>query len=267
VHDNFIANWLDPAAADLLPEKFLGKDIREMSVEEYVYWVGLLQGEGFREYIDNFRRRMFDCASAIFWMYNDCWPTVRSWTIVDYYLRRTPAFHPVRRAFAPVSVVVTKDGNEVDVWGVNDTTEPVDADLRYGVFAIAGGYPVDRTARARLAPNASTKLASFPAGEWKDPSSSAAFAVLTRGGELLAKNRLFLPFYKDLKWAPAKVAVKLSGGKAVFESASFAFGVCLDLDGEKQLPDNFFDIFPGVPHSIPWPGSEPPKVLHVGNLA
>ena len=37
-------------------KKFLGKDIRKMSVEEYVYWVGLLQGEGFREYIDNFRR-------------------------------------------------------------------------------------------------------------------------------------------------------------------------------------------------------------------
>ena len=63
-----------------------------------------MQGEGLTEYIRNFRRRMFNSASAIFWMYNDCWPAVRSWTVVDYYLRRTPSFHPVRRACKPLTV-------------------------------------------------------------------------------------------------------------------------------------------------------------------
>ena len=37
--------------------------------------------------------------------------------------------------------------------------------------------------------------------------------------------------------------------------------------GEKPLPDNFFDLYPGVPYSIPWRGAKPPKVLKVGNLA
>jgi UDP-N-acetylglucosamine/UDP-N-acetylgalactosamine diphosphorylase len=67
------------------------------------------QGEGLADYIRNFHRRMFSSASAIFWMYNDCWPTVRSWTTVDYALNRTPSFHPVRRAFAPVNVVVVAE--------------------------------------------------------------------------------------------------------------------------------------------------------------
>jgi putative transposase len=35
------------------------------------YWGGVVQGEGLGEYIMNFRRRMFDSASAIFWMFND----------------------------------------------------------------------------------------------------------------------------------------------------------------------------------------------------
>jgi hypothetical protein len=65
----------------------------------------------------NFRRRTFDSAAAVFWMYNDVWPAVRSWTIIDHALNRTPAFHPVRRANATVSVVISEDADRVTVWG------------------------------------------------------------------------------------------------------------------------------------------------------
>jgi beta-mannosidase len=168
---------------------------------------------------------------------------------------------------APVSVVVAQEGGEVVVFGINETARAVRAELRYGVFNLAGGYPLDRRADVELPPNASTPLARFPVKEWKSPAKSAAFAMLTRGGSLLARNGLFLPFFKDLEWPPARVRATVKSGRAVFESKAFAWGVCLDLDGETPLPDNFFDVYPGVPYSIPWPGRKPPKVLRVGNLA
>jgi beta-mannosidase len=267
VHDNSVDSWGEPSYAHQILSNWLGHEIRDYTVEEFTYWGGLLQGEALREYCDNFRRRMFDSAAAIFWMYNDCWPATRSWTIVDYYLRRTPSFQPVRRALAPVSVVVAQEGGEVVVFGINETARTIRAELRYGVLSLAGGYPVDRRADVELPPNASTPLARFPVKEWKNPAKSAAFAMLTRGGNLLARNRLFLPFFKDLKWAPAKVRVRVENGRAVFESKAFAWGVCLDLDGETPLADNFFDVYPGVPYSIRWSGRKPPKVLRVGNLA
>ncbi|OGV77617.1 MAG: hypothetical protein A3K19_08995 [Lentisphaerae bacterium RIFOXYB12_FULL_65_16] len=266
VHDNSVDSWGEPSYPDGILKQWLGKDVRAMSIAEFAYWGGLVHGEALSEYCGNFHRRMFDSASAIFWMYNDCWPAVRSWTIVDYYLRRTPAFHPVRRAMAPVSVVVAQEGDEVVVFGINETAALVRAQLRYGVFNLAGGYPLDRSGAVELAPNASTRLAAFPVAQWHKPKASAAFATLERDGELLARHRLFLPKFNELKWAPSRLKVRLAKGQAVFESPTFVWGVCLDLDGETPLADNFFDVYPGAPYTIPWPGRKPPKVIRVGNL-
>ena len=49
-------------------------------------------------------------------------------------------------------------------------------------------------------------------------------------------------------------------------SDAFAWGVCLDVDGEAALADNCFDLLPGLPHTVPWP-AEPgePRVVRVGN--
>ncbi len=273
-HDNTIAELYLPGIMWDQVNHFIGKDVNAMTIEEFVYWAGLLQGEALREYADNFRRRMFDSASAIFWMYNDCWPTTRSWTIVDYYLRRTPAFCPVKRSFAPVSVVVVEDGDEIVAYGVNDHASKIKGELRYGVLALAGGYPIDRRVSVRLAGNASTELARFSTSEWLAIDGervwSVAFAELLETGaatSLIARNRYFPHPFKAMTWPAANVSVRLEHGKAVFNSDAFAWGVCLDLDGERSLADNFFDVWPGVEYTIPWHFDIPPVVLHTGNLS
>ncbi|HEY3323079.1 MAG TPA: hypothetical protein VGP72_21685 [Planctomycetota bacterium] len=266
LHDNSVDSWGFPSPPDQMLEKWLGRDIRKMSIEEYVYWGGLVQGEGLKEYCENFRRRMFDSASAIFWMYNDTWPAVRSWTIVDYYLRRTPAFWSVRRALAPVHVILAIEDRQVSVFGINETSETIRAELRFGVFNLAGGYPLDRKDKVVLPPNASTKLASFSAGEWTDAAASLAFAILEHDGKLLARNRLQQPIFKDMRWPKPHVTVRRDGNRAIFESPAFAWGVCVDLNGEQPLADNFFDLYPGIPYAIPWTGAQNPTILNVGNL-
>jgi beta-mannosidase len=261
IHDN-----VNGPHADAMVEEWLGLDPYALSVEEYTYWAGLVQGEGLREYCDNFRRRMYATSSAIFWMYNDCWPATRSWTVVDYNLRRTPAFAPVRRAMAPVSVVVAEDGDRIGVFGVNDTDCAVRGRLRFGVLAIAtSDYVLDRCSDVELAPNASTLLAEIPRAELRDPRTTAAFAMLEDGGSLVSRGRLFLPRYHEIAWPEAEVRVRVENGEAVFESDSFAWGVCIDLDGDRPLADNFFDVWPGIPHRLPWSEARAPRVLHVGN--
>jgi beta-mannosidase len=266
VHDNSIDSNAEPSWPNEMLKQHLGLDIASMSVEDYVYWGGLLQGEALREYIDNFRRRMFDSASAIFWMYNDTWPAARSWTIVDYLLRRTPSFHPVRRAMATVSVVVAEEAQKAVVVGINELARPVRADLRYGLFDLAGGFPVDEARSVELAPNRATPLASFDKALWKDPTHTLAFAMLSREDRLVARNRLILPLLKDMRWPRPDVKVELRDGQAIFRSAAFALGVCLDLDGGPEPADNFFDVWPGVPYAVPWSPKTEPKVLRVGNL-
>jgi beta-mannosidase len=269
VHDNGVAAWGgDMPYPDAMLMQWLGKSIREMSIEDYVYWAGVVQGEGLTEYIRNFRRRMFDTSSAIFWMYNDCWPATRSWTVVDYYLRRTPAFHPVRRACRPLAVALAHSDNKIQVYGVNEG-DVWRGELRWGLFALAGGYPLDLRRAVTLPANASTLLAEFDAGLWErlGHRTHAAFAILARQGAEVARDRLFLPYFKEMAWPKPEIHVRREAGRAIFESAAFAWRVCLDLTGEAALPDNFFDLFPGVPTVLEWPDAlGEPVVLRIGNL-
>ena len=64
-----------------------------------------------------------------------------------------------------------------------------------------------------------------------------------------------------------RAGVGRQSGRAIFESETFAWRVCLDLDGETALPDNFFDVFPGIPTVLDWPDAlGEPVVLRQGNL-
>jgi beta-mannosidase len=236
-----------------------------MSIDEYVYWGGLLQGEGLREYIDNFRRRMFDSASAIFWMYNDCWPCTRSWTTVDFFLNRTPSFHPVRRAFELLRTIVVENETTVDIYGVNDTLEEARGEIRYGLFTVEGKYLIDKSSPAVLVPNARTLLASFEKSNWKDPATEVAFAELSFESRLISRNRLLLPLLKDMRWPAPSIQIRVEDGHAIFTSNTFVAGVCLDLDG-IEISDNFFDLFPSTEHRIPWNSPTAPKVLYTANL-
>ncbi|HMO26411.1 MAG TPA: hypothetical protein PKB10_09085, partial [Tepidisphaeraceae bacterium] len=265
LHDNSVDSWAEPSGVDAMTQLWLGIDCRSLSIEQYVYWGGLIQAEGLREYIDNFRRRMFDSAAAVFWMYNDVWPATRSWTVVDYALRRTPSFHPVRRAFAPISVVVAEQGDEIVICGINDTSRAESLSLRYGVFRFAGEYAIDKSLPIELPPNASTVLARLPRSVLSNPTEMAAFAELRRGGHVIARSRLILPLYREIDWPPAPVRVRVEEREAVFSCNTFALQVCIDLNGEGAVMDNFFDIFPGSETRIPWTSADPPVVRFVGN--
>jgi beta-mannosidase len=71
--------------------------------------------------------------------------------------------------------------------------------------------------------------------------------------------------FREMKWLNAKIRVTQKGGKAIFTSDSFAWRLCLDLNGEQDLPDNFFDIYPGIPTVLPWPEKlGKPKIVTVG---
>lgn len=268
LHDNSVSFWggSKPYPDEML-EFWLGKSIDTMSVEDYVYWGGLLQGIGLSEYVKNFRRRMFDSSAAIFWMYNDTWPTTRSWTIVDYYLRRTPAFWPVKRAYAPVAVVVTRESDFVRIYGINEGPE-ISMELRCGLFALDGGYPLNLTSVVNLPENASTIIAEFDAAQWDSlgTTTHVAYALLKQGDIEVARDTLFLPLFKEMKWPESQLRIRQIEGKAIFESDTFAWRVCLDLEGDTALPDNFFDVYPGIPTTLDWPANlATPKVIRIGN--
>ena len=252
VHDNSIADQENCAPERLLIEK-LGMEIgmSEMSLADYVYYGGFLQGEGLSEYILNFRRRMSTTTdSAIFWMYEDCWPATRSWTIVDYLRNRTPSFLPVKRAFAPIVIdIVKNEAGGFDIYGVNEYLFDQTATLTYAAVAPnAKGEDVAWTTLSVTLPaNASVILAHLDA-----PAGTIPCATLTdENGTVLSRRRWVDRPYNELGLLPADIHVTIEDGVATYTSDTLVLGVCLDLDGnDADLSDNFFDLFPGIPHTV-----------------
>lgn len=251
-----------------LLEDWLGLKPDDIPFEDYVFLSGLLQCEGLSEYINNYRRRMYSTASAIFWMYNDTWPQSHGWTIVDYYLRRKLAYHPVRRAFAPVTVVPAVEGDKILIFGINDTEKPWRGEVRLGLFKLAGGLPIDQAGLVTLPPNESTLIAHIPLSKLERLGfeNGGAFALLIENGMTVAQNRLFLARFKDLRWADSEIRVERRGEKVVFSCDAFAWGVCLDPDCDSPVSDDLFDLLPGIDYEIDWPSDKPlPEVRRTGH--
>ncbi len=244
-----------------------GLNPEEMEWQDYAKISALLQAEGLQEYIYNYRRRMFSSAAAVFWMYNDSWPVTHGWTIIDYYRRKKISFHPVRRAFAPLSVALAVEGDEVVIFGLNDLLEAWTGQLRYGVFLLKGELAEDREENVTLAPNTSTPIARIPLASWKKHGTAASgtFAVLQRDGQTVAQNRLLLERFKDLEWGESGIQVEQKQDHVEFTSNVFQWGVCLDVEGDRTPADNCFDLLPGISYSVAWPDkSETPKVVYRG---
>ncbi len=267
-HDNSIASMGgNHSYTDNITDFWLGKPLETMSLADYVYWGGLIQGEALSEYIGNFRRRAFGNAAAIFWMFNDCWPCTRSWSILDHKLRRTPSYYPVKRSFSPIHVVLAEEKNSIALYAINDTPRTIPMTVEYGVFNFSGEYPIRHIAQAMVGPNQSARITSFQSSRWKNKKASAAYAIARDfKGKTLARNRLILPLWKEMRWPRPQIKVSMQKGFATFLSPQFAMGVCVDLDGKKRLSDNFFDLYPGIPHQIGWQEPHPPAILHTGNL-
>jgi hypothetical protein len=171
---------------------------------------------------------------------------------------------------APIHLVLVEDADGVAIFGVNETELSFAGELRYGVFDLAGGeYPLDFHLPVVIPANSAREIAGFSRDQWTDPTTSIAFATLHREGRLVARNRLILPFFKDLHWppaTPADITITRHANTVTFTSTRFIFGVCLDLTGETPLADNFFDLYPNQPHTLLWPHESDPKIQRIGNL-
>jgi beta-mannosidase len=195
---------------------------------------------------------MFSTSCAIFWMYNDSWPVTHGWTIVDYYLRKKLAYHPVRRAFQPVTVVVADEDPLITIYGVNDSPSDWRGTLQYGLFSVDGHYPLRESRQVHLPSNGALKLFSFAKKAFVDAGikTHGAFAVLKERDTVYAQHRIFLATFKELELKKPDVNIKYVDDRAIFTSPVFVWRACVDLDGEADVSDNCFDLLPNIPYSV-----------------
>jgi beta-mannosidase len=266
-HDNEVNFWGDKDVTYSAIEFWLGKSFRQMTMDEYAFASGLLQAEALTEYISNYHRRMFSSSSAIFWMYNDCWPTTHGWTIVDYYNRKKLAYHPVRRAFEPVSVVVATDSGKINIYGINDGAADWKGKLQFGIFENGGGYTMNENKEVILPANASTVITSFDASAYEKAGydNHGAFAVLKSNDIPVSQYKMLMNKFRDIKLEKPQISILYKDEYAVLNSSVFVWGACIDLDGDLPVKDNCFDLLPGIPYYVKINKGEKISVKQTGN--
>ncbi len=186
-------------------------------------------------------------AGSVYWQLDDCWP-VTSWAVVDGSGRRKPAFHALRRSFAPRMLCVAPREGVPQLALVNDTGEEWRTRVRVRRTDVAGtvlaATDVDVTVAARavhLEPLPLVRSREEPVVV--DADGLRALHVEAADTEL--------PWTRE-PWTTTTTAV--DGGFAVrVEAHALARDVTLTADG--ALPDASVDgglvtLLPGEHHTF-----------------
>ncbi|KAG8881418.1 hypothetical protein FRB97_009613 [Tulasnella sp. 331] len=158
-------------------------------LETYAYSTQLMQAEGLGLAYRSWRRewrgpgRQYN-AGALVWQLGDCWP-VTSWSLIDYFMRKKPAYYVIARELRPIVVgilrKVEKDRSNdrprqfyefgafrnksasIEIWASNFTLKSVPARLEVSYYDLGSGtfFHIE-TRDVDLLPNQSTELIAQP---------------------------------------------------------------------------------------------------------
>ncbi|TPX07951.1 uncharacterized protein E0L32_010406 [Thyridium curvatum] len=127
-------------------------------LESYIHTTQIAQADAMSYAYSGWRKQWGQdrrCGGALVWQLNDCWPCA-SWAVVDYFLRKKPAYYAIGRALAPVAVGVRREIHDwcvphdrgankalsYDLWVVSGRTEEVLADVELRFVSIATGKDI-----------------------------------------------------------------------------------------------------------------------------
>ncbi len=229
----------------------------KLDLDEYLISAQMIQAEALKFALEHWKRRMFDTAGEIFWMYSDCWGTTGSWVVVDYYLRKKPSYYYVKRVFEPVYVSLKEEKNKIEVFVINELDKDLILDLEYGVKSFLGDTLLKGKAKLEVKNLGSVKVGEIDTSRIldKDRDRCFVYAKLYENGHCLSWNRIFLLDFKDLSMPITKISselIKLKEGKYRLEllTDNFAWMVHLELPDDIDTNDNYFDIFPNERYSV-----------------
>ncbi len=225
-------------------------DSQNLDLDDYILYAGLCQGLMYQYSLEAIRFKK-DCWGSLFWMYNDCWGEV-GWTIIDYYLMRKPSYYYVKRAFAPVKLILREMDGEVKVMGINETSEPMSFEMEYGYISFDGTTKSTLKTHVLLEPFCRDIVFKFSKGDHDFFSGVCYVKPLDSRVE---PALLRLKDFRELNLPRAIIQVdsieKLDDSiRLTVSSNTFAHAVHFNLEDSVHLSDEYFDLLPGEKRQI-----------------
>lgn len=243
-------------------KRYITEFPEKLPLEIYIEAMQRLHGEHMGELLNSYRRNIKICSGALFWMYNDSWPT-SGWTTHDYYLRRKALFYYMKRAFAPVSISMKDEEGGVSVWISNLSNKTVTGVLDYGRYLFTDGKPrISFEKNVTIKHGTSIRAGFFYTSRswpWEALASFASARLKDEHGTTVSRTTKFFSSYKGLSgegfsfppscWESKslrkpKIEIAADNKKIIVTTDVPAFSI--KIDAEDFIPDdNFFDLLPG----------------------
>jgi len=192
------------------------------------------------------------------WMYNDIWPT-GTWSVIDYYLDRKPAYYAMKRSFVPQMLALLRAGDDYFLCCVNDGQQALDMTVQVSTHRYDGAL-LEKTSVPVNVPGGGRLMHKLP-------------ACYGEGDYLLAvaeekpgmRDIYHLGRYREERLAPRySMTVEPAEEGALVHLKAHSFVPCVKLyAGEgAAYDDNFFDMAAGEQRTVRITGgSVPPEAV------
>lgn len=238
--------------------KHYGRTFTDM--ETYIYNAGMVQSMMYNYSLEALRSKPY-CGGALFWMFNDTWGET-GWTIVDPFLRRKPGYYGVKRAFAPVRLILRRDGDRIVITGCNETAENREIVVRLGITALSGeentfvSACLSVPARSR----GPVMCVPLPDADW----TRSVFAVLPEDSDVApAALRMTETVNQQLPTPDFTATCTADGDDLLLTltAKNYVHGLMLTTDGNPE--DSGFDLLPSETRTLRIIGTNTPPRLRL----
>lgn len=199
------------------------------------------------------------CGGALVWQLNDCWP-VTSWSIIDYFLRKKPAYYAMRRVLAPVAVAVKRahhdwsvvharvpKTSDYEVWVASNQPAELVGTVELRFISISTGEEIKEKVVKQditILPNGTTDVLSGVIDNVSEEPHVLSARIWVEG-ELVSRDVDWPQPLKYLDFADRGVEVRSEGDRIVVRAAKPTKGLVFEERTGVLIHDSAIDVVPG----------------------
>ncbi|KAI1629939.1 beta-mannosidase [Exophiala viscosa] len=254
---------------------YLVENVRTATnLEAYIHLTQLIQCEALMFGYRGWRKQWGDdrhCGGALVWQLNDCWPTT-SWSIVDYYLRRKPAYYAMARVLAPVAVGVRRAHHDWSVthareprtqdwelWVVSSRLTEITADVEVKFVSVRTGHEIKEKIvkkGIRVTPNGTTDILKGQVDNLEEEPHVLAARIWV-DGELVGRDTDWPQPLKYLQFPERNVKVEVVGDEMHVTADRPVKCLVFEEREGCHLTDSAIDVVPNDKQIIRMRGLKP----------
>lgn len=201
--------------------------------------------------LETYRRYKGYTSGALFWMYNDCWPTAVSWSMVDYDGAPKAAYYAFRRTAQPTIGVLASENDGYSLYVCHDgqPTSPVSGTATVAVLCMSDGQRRQEWHTSFSVPaNESTAVLRIPSTDAVLDADCLLVADLCFADGTTDRCRYYPARPQDRRWPSAHITLTVTGEDTVTVKADRYVHAVL-LDG-AEYEDNYFSLYPNEERTV-----------------